>query len=91
MNKNIIYLDNAATTPVHPEVLQEMIPYFTEYYGNPSGIYSLSQRPKEALANARKNISSFIGAKENEIYFTGSGTESDNWAVISTAEKFSAK
>ncbi len=88
---NLIYLDNAATTKVHPEVLQEMLPYFTEEYGNPSAIYSFSQRSKKAVDNARGIIASGINAKENEIYFTAGGTESNNWAIKAVAKAYANK
>ena len=66
----MIYLDNAATTPARPEVVEAMMPYFTENYGNPSTVYGLGQASKEAINNARRIIADAIGAKENEIYFT---------------------
>lgn len=76
--KELIYLDNAATTKTRPEVVEAMLPYFTERYGNPSSIYDFSSAPKEAVANARETIAKSIGAKTNEIYFTAGGSESDN-------------
>lgn len=82
----MIYLDNAATTQVYPEVLEAMKPYFTEYYGNPSSIYSFAQNGKSAMEEARASIAEMIGAKPEEIYFTGGGSESDNWALKATAE-----
>lgn len=83
-----IYLDNAATTQVYPEVLEEMTPYFTEFYGNPSSVYSFAGKAGEAVAKARKTIADFIGADQSEIYFTGGGSESDNWALKATAEAY---
>lgn len=80
-----IYIDNAATTKVRDEVLSEMLPYFSESYGNPSSIYSLSKTNRDAIQRARVNVAKVIAAQENEIYFTGSGTESDNWAIIGAA------
>ena len=86
-----IYLDNAATTQVYPEVLEEMTPYFTEFYGNPSSVYSFAGKAGEAVAKARKTIAEFIGADQSEIYFTGGGSESDNWALKATAEAYAGK
>lgn len=80
------YLDNAATTQPYPEVVEAMLPYYKENYGNASTIYDLGVRSKEALDNARKTIAKTINAEPSEIYFTSGGTESDNWALISTAE-----
>lgn len=80
-----IYLDNAATTAVHLDVYKSMEPYFTEFYGNPSSIYSFAAKSKKAIEDARHEIASFLGAKDNEIYFTGGGSESDNWAIKSAA------
>ena len=82
--KKTIYLDNAATTKTRPEVVEAMLPYFTEFYGNPSSIYSFSDEPKKAVANGREIIAKSIGAKTNELYFTGGGSESDNWALKAT-------
>ena len=76
-----IYLDNAATTNVDPEVLDKMIPWFTENYGNPSSIYSIGRTAKKAVENSRRQVAEAIHARPNEIYFTGSGSESDNWAI----------
>ncbi len=76
-----IYMDNAATTPVKKEVLDEMIPFFTEKYGNPSSVYSLASQSKKILEDSREKIGNIIGAKQREIYFTGSGSEGDNWAI----------
>ncbi len=90
MDKHI-YLDNAATTQVYPEVFEAMKPYFTEYYGNPSSIYSFAGESKKAVDTARQTIADFIGAKQEEIYFTGGGSESDNWALKATAEAYSSK
>ena len=87
----MIYLDNAATTPARPEVVEAMMPYFTENYGNPSTVYGLGQASKEAINNARRIIADAIGAKENEIYFTAGGSESDNWAIKATAEASQGK
>lgn len=81
----MIYLDNAATTKVKPEVYEAMKPYFEELYGNPSSIYSFSGKVKNDIDNAREKIADFISAKYNEIYFTGGGSESDNWALKSAA------
>ncbi len=87
----LIYLDNAATTKTAPEVVSGMLPYFTENYGNPSSIYSIGGTAKEAVTKVRERIASSLGAKNNEIYFTGGGSESDNWALIATAQAYEAK
>ena len=83
-----IYMDNAATTQVYPEVFEAMKPYFTEFYGNPSSIYSFAGNSKKAVEDSRKTIADFLGAKTEEIYFTGGGSESDNWALKCTAEAY---
>lgn len=80
-----VYVDNSATTPVHPQVLEEMLPYYTEKFGNPSSIYSFGREAKEAMDEARDRVAKSLGAKSEEIYFTGSGTEADNWAVKGVA------
>lgn len=87
----VIYLDNAATTQVYPEVMEAMLPYFTEYYGNPSAIYSFAGEAKKGVDEARATIAGVIGAKPEEIYFTGGGSESDNWALKATAEAYAKK
>ena len=89
--EKLIYLDNAATTKTRPEVVEAMLPYFTEYYGNPSSVYTFSSESKKAVTNAREIIAKSLGAKTNEIYFTAGGSESDNWALVATAEAYSAK
>ena len=89
--KKTIYLDNAATTKTRPEVVEAMLPYFTELYGNPSSIYEFSTPVKQAVADARATIARSIGANDNEIYFTGGGSESDNWALKETAEAYQDK
>ena len=89
--KKLIYLDNAATTKVKPEVVEAMLPYLTQYYGNPSSVYEFSEEPKRAIAHAREVIAGALGAKPNEIYFTGCGTESDNWAIKAAAEAYAGK
>lgn len=80
-----IYMDNSATTPVRKEVVEEMIPYLTENFGNPSSIYEIGKISKHAIDNARKKVADALGAEENEIYFTSGGTESDNWAIKGVA------
>ena len=89
--KRFIYLDNAATTKTRPEVVEAMLPYFTEYYGNPSSVYEFSNESKKAINRSRETIAEAIGAKTNEIYFTAGGTESDNWALAATAEAYQEK
>ena len=84
MNKKI-YMDNAATTPVKKEVLDEMIPYFTELYGNPSSVYELGRKSKMAIEDSRGRVAAQIGANDREIFFTGSGSEADNWAIKGVA------
>lgn len=86
-----IYLDNAATTQVYPEVLDAMLPYFTEYYGNPSAIYTFAGNAKKAVDKAREILAQGIHAKPEEIYFTGGGSESDNWVLKATAEAYETK
>ena len=86
-----IYLDNAATTKTCKEAVDAMLPYFTEYYGNPSTIYSLGQECKKAVTEAREIIAESLGAKANEIYFTAGGSESDNWALKATALAYANK
>ena len=90
MNK-LIYLDNAATTKTAPEVLEAMLPYFTEYYGNPSSIYDFAANSKEAVTNARSRIAQVLNAKSNEIYFTAGGSEADNWALKAAYEAYKEK
>ena len=86
-----IYLDNAATTQTYPEVLDAMLPFFTEHYGNPSSIYSFAGEAGKAVDEARRTIASAIGADASEIYFTGGGSEADNWALKATAEAYASK
>lgn len=86
-----IYLDNAATTKTAPEVLEAMLPYFTEYYGNPSSVYSFASRNKDEITKQREIIADVLGAKGNEIYFTAGGSEADNWALKATAEAYKEK
>ena len=83
--KKTIYMDNAATTPIKKEVLDKMLPYLTESYGNPSSVYSLGSVSKRAVEDARMKISKVIGSSNREIYFTGGGSEADNWAVKGVA------
>ena len=89
--KQLIYLDNAATTKTRPEVVEAMLPYFTEYYGNPSSVYDFSTESKKAVNHARETIAQSLGAKTNEIYFTAGGSEADNWALVATAEAYGNK
>ena len=89
--KKMIYLDNAATTKTAPEVVEAMLPYFTEYFGNASSVYGFAGNSKEAMAKARETIANSLGAKANEIYFTAGGSEADSWALKATAEAYKAK
>lgn len=90
MNK-LIYLDHAATTATRPEVVDEMLPYFSEKFGNPSSVYGFSTQSKEAVSNARKIIAESINTDSANIYFTAGGSESDNWALKETARAYSNK
>ncbi len=89
--EKIIYLDNAATTRTAPEVVEAMLPYFSEYYGNASTIYGLGAESKKAMNAAREEIARSIGAQTNEVYFTSGGSEADNWAIKATAEAYRQK
>lgn len=89
--EKLIYLDNAATTQVSEEVLNEMLPFFRQTYSNPSAVYSFAGEGKKAVDHARKQAAELIGANVEEIYFTGGGSESDNWALKATAEAYSSK
>lgn len=84
----LIYLDNAATTQVKEEVLQEMLPYFRTNFSNPSAVYSFAQEGKSAVDKARERAADLIRAKPEEIYFTAGGSESDNWALKATADAY---
>ena len=86
-----VYLDYSATTPVKDEVLQEMIPYFTEKFGNPSSLYDKGLESKAAVTHAREQVAALIGAQPREVFFTAGGTESDNWVVFGTADKLKEK
>lgn len=85
MDNKIIYFDHAATTPVKPEVLEEMMPYFTNKFGNASTIYSIGRESKKAIEEAREKVAKALGAMPREIFFTGSGSEADNWAIKGVA------
>ena len=87
----MIYLDNAATTRTAPEVVEAMLPYFTEYYGNASTVYQFGEKSREAVTTARETIAKAIGAKTEEIYFTAGGSEADNWALKAAAEAYESK
>ena len=89
--KRVIYLDNAATTRTRPEVVEAMLPFFTQYYGNPSSVYDLAGVSKKAVGDARQILADSIGAKPQEIYFTAGGSESDNWAIKAAAEAYQQK
>lgn len=86
-----LYLDNAATTKTAPEVVEAMLPYFTENFGNPSSVYTFAAGNKEAVDIQRDRIAATLGAKSNEIYFTAGGSEADNWALKATAEAYRDK
>ncbi len=86
--KRVIYLDNAATTQPDEKVLESMLPYFREYYGNPAAIYTLAGESGKAVAKARTQVADLLHAKREEIYFTGGGTESDNWAIKAIADLY---
>ena len=87
----LIYLDNAATTRTAPEVVEAMLPYFSESYGNPSSVYSFAAKNKDAVTGTRETIAKILGADTSEIYFTAGGTESDNWALKAAAEAYASK
>lgn len=87
----MIYLDNAATTKTAPKVVEAMLPFFTEFYGNASTVYEFGAKSKEAVSAARETIANAIGAKGNEVYFTAGGSEADNWAIKATAEAYKDK
>ena len=86
-----VYADNAATTAVSPQVLEAMLPYYKEVYGNPSSLYSVGQKAKAALEEARQTVAACLGAEAGEIYFTSCGTESDNWAIKGAAHAMKKK
>ena len=87
----IIYLDNAATTKTAPEVVEAMLPFFSEKYWNPSSVYGIAGDSKKAVTDARETIAKSLGAQTNEIYFTAGGSEADNWALIAAAEAYGEK
>ncbi|WOX55129.1 cysteine desulfurase NifS [Methanoculleus palmolei] len=81
----LVYMDHAATTPTRPEVVEAMLPYFTERFGNPSSLYAVAREAKEAVEEARGRVAAAIGAKPEEVFFTSGGTEADNWAIKGVA------
>ena len=87
----MIYLDNAATTKTAPEVVEAMLPYFTEMYGNPSSVYDFAGKSKDAVTKGREQIANVLGTKKEEIYFTAGGSEADNWALKATFEAYKSK
>ncbi|WP_461810717.1 cysteine desulfurase NifS [Faecalimonas sp.] len=89
--ERFIYLDNAATTKTAPEVVEAMLPYFTENYGNPSSVYSFASKNKDVIAKQREIMANVLGAEANEIYFTAGGSEADNWALKATMEAYKNK
>ena len=91
MEKKIIYLDNAATTKTKPEVVEAMLPYFTECFGNPSSVYTFAGQNKAAVTTAREEIAKALHAPAQDIYFTAGGSESDNWALKATMEAYKDK
>jgi len=91
MSDKLIYMDNAATTKTRKEVVDAMIPYFTENYGNPSSVYEFSGKSKKAVNEAREIIAKSLNTNSRDIYFTAGGSESDNWALKATAEAYSSK
>lgn len=91
MEKRCIYLDNAATTKTAPQVLEAMLPYFSEHYGNPSSIYGLAGESREAVDKAREQIAGVLNAQTKDIYFTAGGTEADNWALKAAFEAYKGK
>lgn len=91
MEKRFIYADNAATTKVSKEVLDTMLPYFTQHYGNPSSIYEMGRYAQKCIEQARETIANCLGCKPTEIFFTSCGSEADNWALKSTCERLSAR
>ena len=91
MDKKVIYLDHAATTATRPEVVEAMLPYFTENYGNPSSVYDLGAKNKSAVTTARETIAKALGTDTSNIYFTAGGSEADNWAIVATAEAYKNK
>lgn len=90
-DNSFVYLDHAATTATKPEVVQEMLPYFSTIYGNPSSVYGFSQKTKAVITQCRESLAKGIGAKTNNIYFTAGGSEADNWALKAGAEAYSFK
>ena len=91
MEKKVIYLDHAATTATRPEVVEAMLPYFTENYGNPSSVYDMGAKNKSAVTSARETIANALGTDTANIYFTAGGSEADNWAIVATAEAYKNK
>ncbi len=91
MTDHIIYMDNAATTATRPEVVEAMLPYFTEHYGNPSSIHGVGRDARRAVEKARKQVAAALGAEPREIYFTAGGSESDNWAIRCAAKALEKK
>lgn len=91
MEKKVIYLDNAATTPTKPEVVEAMLPYFTQNFGNPSSVYEIAAKNKTAVTQARETIAKALGTNTEDVYFTGGGSEADNWALKATADAYQAK
>lgn len=89
--KRFVYADNAATTPVSQTVLNAMLPYYTEKYGNPSSLYAVGREAKKALEEARENVANYLGALPNEIFFTSGGSEADNWAIKGVAHELAKK
>lgn len=90
-NKRLVYLDNAATTKPAAEVVEAMLPFLTEAYGNPSGLYELATKNKKAINQARKQLAALLGCDHRELFFTSGGTESDNWALVGAAEELENK
>ncbi len=89
--EKLIYLDNAATTSLNPKVFEKMKPYFLENYSNPSSVYSFARESRKSVEESREIIADSLGAKQEEIYFTAGGSESDNWAIKATAEAYRDK
>ena len=87
----LIYLDHAATTPVHPEVVEAMMPYFAGQFANPSTLYRFGTSAREAVEDARAKVAGLIGAQPDEIFFTSGATESDNWAIMGAAAALESK